>query len=251
MTMNVVKDMLKAGKTAVGVTASLNSPVGFLADAGFDFLLFDTQHAAVGIKELQHQLQAMRGKKAIPIIRVGDNYQDQICYALDIGAKGIIVPMVNSKEEVAHMIRCCKYPPEGIRSAAGMRGEWGEFKDFNEYMSAVNEELLIIPMVETSKALKNLDEILSVPGIDVLLVGPSDLSIALGIAFDYHNPKYQKTLDHIAEACNDAGVIPGMYFLPGGLDPSDFVERGFRFFTRPWTQWATTGIQNGLATIKR
>ena len=249
--MNIVKDMLKAGKTAVGVTASLDSPVGFLADAGFDFLLFDTQHLAVEIKELQHQLAAMRGKKAIPIVRVGDNFQDQICYALDIGAKGIIVPMVNSKEEAEHMVRCCKYPPEGIRSAAGMRGEWGEFKAFNEYMSTVNEELLIIPMIETTKALKNLDEILSVPGIDVLLVGPSDLSIALGIALDYHNPKYQETLDHIAAACNDAEVVPGMYFIPGGLDPSDFVERGFRFFTRPWRRWATTGIQNGLATIKR
>ena len=249
--MNVVKDMLKAGKTAVGATASLASPVELLADAGFDFLLFDTQHSTMGIKELQHQLRAMKGKKAIPIVRVGDNYQDQICYALDIGAKGIIVPMVNSKEEAAHMIRCCKYPPEGIRSAAGMRGEWGEFKDFTEYMSAVNEELLIIPMVETSKALKNLDEIVSVPGIDVLLVGPSDLSIALGIALDYLNPKYQKTLDKIAAACEDAGIIPGMYFIPGGQDPSDFVERGFKFFTRPWSQWATTGIKNGLATIKR
>ena len=249
--MNIVKDMLKAGKTAVGATASLNSPVGLLADAGFDFLLFDTQHFAVRIKELQHQLQAMRGKKAIPIVRVGDNYQDQICYALDIGAKGIIVPMVNSKEAAEHMVSCCKYPPDGIRSAAGMRGEWGEFKDFNEYMSTVNEEILKIPMIETLKALKNLEEIVSVPGVDVLLVGPSDLSIALGIALDYHNPKYQSTLDKIAEACKDAGVVPGMYFLPGGLDPSDFVERGFRFFTRPWSQWATTGIQNGLATIKR
>jgi 4-hydroxy-2-oxoheptanedioate aldolase len=178
MKMNIVKDMLRAGKTAIGTTASLTSPAGLLADAGFDFLLFDTQHSAVGIKELQHQLKAMKGKKAIPIIRVGDNYQDQICYALDIGAKGIIVPMVNSKEEAIHMVRCCKYPPEGIRSAAGMRGEWGEFENFDEYMSAVNEELLIIPMVETLKALGNLDEILSVPGIDVLLVGPSDLSIA-------------------------------------------------------------------------
>jgi 2-keto-3-deoxy-L-rhamnonate aldolase RhmA len=249
--MNVVKDMLKAGKTAVGVTASLSSPVELLADAGFDFLLFDTQHSTMGIKELQHQLRAMKGKKAIPIVRVGDNYQDQICYALDIGAKGIIVPMVNSKEEAEHVVRCCKYPPDGIRSAAGMRGEWGEFKDFTEYMSAVNDELLIIPMVETLKALKNLDEILSVPGIDVLLVGPSDLSIALGIALDYLNPKYQETLDKIAKACDDAGVIPGMYFIPGGQDPSDFVERGFRFFTRPWSRWATTGIQNGLATIKR
>ena len=249
--MNVVKDMLKAGKAAVGTSASLASPVELLADAGFDFLLFDTQHSPVEIKELQHQLKAMRGKKAIPIVRVGDNNQDQICYALDIGAKGIIVPMVNSKEETAHMVRCCKYPPEGIRSAAGMRGEWGEFKDFNEYMSAVNEELLIIPMIETMKALKNLEEIVSVPGIDVLLVGPSDLSIALGIALDYQNPKYHETLDRIAGACKDAGVIPGMYFIPGGLDPSEFVERGFKFFTRPWSQWATAGIKDGLATIKR
>ena len=248
--MNIVKDMLKTGKTAVGTSASLNSPVELLADAGFDFLLFDTQHSPVEIKDLHNQLRAMRGKKAIPIVRVGHNYQDQICYALDIGAKGIIVPMVNSKEETAHMVRCCKYPPEGIRSAAGMRGEWGEFEDFNEYMSAVNEEVLIIPMIETSKALKNLDEILSVPGIDVLLVGPSDLSIALGIALDYHNPKYRETLDHIAEACNEAGVIPAMYFIPGGQDPSEFVERGFKFFTLPWSQWATTGIKNGLATIK-
>ena len=249
--MNIVKDMLKAGKTAVGATASLASPVEFLADAGFDFLLFDTQHSPVEIKELQHQIRAMKGKRASPIVRVGANEQDQICYALDIGARGIIVPMVNSKEEAAHMVRCCKYPPDGIRSAAGPRGEWGEYENFREQMSAVNEELLIIPMVETMKALSNLDEILSVPGIDVLLVGPSDLSIALGIALDYHNPKYRETLDNIAEACNNAGVIPGMYFIPGGQDPSEFVERGFKFFTRPWNQWATTGIKNGLATINR
>ncbi len=249
--MNVVKDLLKAGKAAVGTSASLASPVEFLADAGFDFILFDTQHSPVGIKELRHQIRAMKGKRASPIVRVGANDQDQICYALDIGARGIIVPMVNSKEEAAHMVQCCKYPPDGIRSAAGPRGEWGEFESFREQMSAVNEELLIVPMVETMKALKNLDEILSVPGIDVLLVGPSDLSIALDITLDYHNPKYQETLDRIAKACNDAGVIPGMYFIPGGQDPSDFVERGFKFFTLPWSQWATTGIENGLVTIKR
>ena len=249
--LNAVKDMLKAGKTVVGTSATLTSPVEFLADAGFDFLLFDTQHGAVEIKELRHHLQAMRGKKAIPVIRVGDNYQDQICYALDIGAKGIIVPMVNSKEAAEHMISYCKYPPDGIRSAAGMRGEWGEFDNFNEYMVAVNEQVLTIPMIETMKALKNLEDIVSVPGIDVLLVGPSDLSIALGIAMDYLNPKYQKTLDKIAAACEDAGVIPGMYFIPGSQDPNNFVERGFKFFTRPWSSMATEGIQNGLAKIKR
>ncbi|MBN2335252.1 hypothetical protein JXL21_06795 [Candidatus Bathyarchaeota archaeon] len=249
--MNIVKDMLKAGKTAIGTTASVKSPVDFLADAGFDFILFDTQHTAVEIKELQYQLQAMRGRRAEPIVRVGDNYQDQICYALDIGAKGIIVPMVNTKKAAAEMVDWCKYPPAGKRSSAGMRGEWGEFDSYREYMDAVNEELVVIPMIETMESLGNMEEILSVPGLDVLLVGPSDLSINLGIALDYLNPKYQKTLDDIVSACEDAGVAPGMYFIPGGQDPSDFVERGFKFFTLPWSKWAATGVKNGLAAVKR
>ncbi len=249
--MNVVKDMLKAGKTAIGTTGSVNSPVEFLADSGFDFILFDTQHSAVEIKELQHQLRAMRGKKAIPIIRVGENRQDQICYALDIGAKGIIVPMVNSKEEMVNMVNWCKYPPAGVRSSAGARGEWGEFKNYREYMDAVNEQLLIIPMIETIPALDNIEDILSVPGIDVLLIGPSDLSINLDIPLDYLNPKYKKALDKIAEACQDAGVVPGMYFIPGEYEPNDFVEWGYKFFTLPWNKWATAGIKDGLATVKR
>jgi 2-keto-3-deoxy-L-rhamnonate aldolase RhmA len=251
MNMNNVKDLLKAGKAAIGTTASVKSPVDFLADSGFDFILFDTQHSPVEIKELQYPLQAMKGKKAIPIIRTGANEQDQICYALDIGAKGIIVPMVNSKEEAVHMVKCCKYPFEGIRSSAGMRGEWGEFKNYREYMDAFNEQILVIPMIETVESLTNIDDIVSVPGVDVLLVGPSDLSINLNIALDYHNPKYREALDKIVNSCENAGVVPGMYFIPPGQDPSDFVERGFKFFTLPWSQWATAGIKNGLAMIKR
>jgi len=249
--MSLVKDILSAGKTAIGATASLRSPVDLLADAGFDFLLFDTQHSPVEIKELLPQVQAMMGRRAIPIIRVGGNDPALIVYALDIGAKGIIIPMVNSKEEAIAAVRSCKYPPEGARSAAGVRGEWGEFKDFGEYMSIVNNNVLVIPMIETVEALNNIDEILSVPGVDVLLVGPSDLSISLEIPLDYRNPKYQKTLDMIAGACKKAGVVPGMYFIPGGLDPNDFVARGFKFFTLRWNQWATTGIKNGLAKIDR
>jgi 4-hydroxy-2-oxoheptanedioate aldolase len=249
--MNSVKEILKAGKTAIGTSASLSSPVDFLADSGFDFILFDTQHDAVSIKELKHQVQAMRAKKAIPIIRVGSNDQALICYALDIGAKGIVVPMVNTKEEAVNVVQWCKYPPEGKRSSAGMRGEWGKFENYREYMDAVNRQVLVIPMIETLESLKNIDEILSVPGIDVLLVGPSDLSINLGIALDYLNPKYREALDKIAAACKKAGVIPGMYFIPGEQDPNTFVERGFKLFTLPWNKWAAMGIQSGLETIKR
>lgn len=249
--MNIVKNMLKEGKAVIGATASVGSPVGFLADAGYDFILFDTQHSPVEIKELRDQVQAMKGKRAIPIIRVGENNQDQICYALDIGARGIIVPMVNTKEEAINVVKFCKYPFEGIRSSAGPRGEWGEFENYREYMDTVNRELVIIPMIETVQAMNNIDEILSVPGIDILLVGPSDLSINLDIALDYHNPKYREALDKIVASCEKAGVVPGMYFIPGGQNPSDFSERGFKFFTLPWNKWAIKGVTNGLATVKR
>lgn len=248
--MNVLKDMLKAGETAIGTTASASSETGFLADSGFHFLLFDTQHSIDDIKGLRRSLAAMRGRKAIPIIRVGDNRPDQICYALDVGAKGIIVPMVNTKKEAADMVQWCRYPFEGIRSSAGMRGEWGEFKSYREYMDAVNEQLVIIPMIETVESVTNIEDILSVPGIDVLLVGPSDLSINFDVALDYTSAKYTRTLETIALACKTAGVVPGMFFVPPGIETSWLIETGFKFFTLPWNGWAAEGIRNGLEGIK-
>ncbi|MFA7249720.1 MAG: aldolase/citrate lyase family protein [Dehalococcoidia bacterium] len=249
--MNAVKDLLKSGKTVVGTSGSPATDVPFLADAGFDFVLFDTQHSPVEIKQLGPSVQAMRGKKAAPIIRVSDNRADLICFALDAGARGIIAPMVNTKEEAAAMVRACKYSPLGDRSNSGVRGEWGEYKNYRDYLDAVNNELLIIPMIETNQAIANLDEILSVPGIDVLLVGPSDLSIELGVPLDYPSDTYQRGLDKIAAACKNHGVVPGMYFIPPGMDPNFYVDKGFKFFTVPWNGWATEGVKNGLTSIKR
>ncbi|MDA0366056.1 MAG: aldolase/citrate lyase family protein [Chloroflexi bacterium] len=249
--MNAVKDLLKSGKTVVGASASPSADMNFLGDSGFDFLLFDTQHAPVEIKQLGPAVQGLRGKKAAPIIRVSDNRPDLICFALDAGARGIIVPMVNTKQQAADMVKWCKYHPAGERSNAGMRGEWGEFKTYREYMDAVNEQVLIIPMIETIEATDNIDEILSVPGIDVLLVGPSDLSIALDVPLDYPSDTYQQALDKIAAACKNHGVVPGMYFIPPGMDPNFYVDKGFKFFTLPWNDWAVAGVQNGLSGINR
>jgi 4-hydroxy-2-oxoheptanedioate aldolase len=249
--VNVVKDMLKSGKTAIGTSASVNSEVGLLADSGYDFLLFDTQHSPVEVKQLIPVVQSLRGKQTTPIIRVSDNRADLICFALDAGARGIIVPMVNTVEEAADMVQSCRYHPEGVRSNAGIRGEWGEFAIYRDYLNTVNDELVIIPMIETTEAMDNIDEILSVPGIDVLLVGPSDLSIALEVPLDYESETYQAGLDKIAAACKNHGVVPGMYFIPPGMDPNFYVEKGFKFFTVPWNGWATEGIQKGLASINR
>ena len=206
-----------------------------LADAGFDFLPFDTQHSPWEIKQLQPSIQAMRGKQAAPLVRVTGNHADQICFALDAGARGIIVPMVNTRAEAEAVVRACRYYPLGNRSNAGVRGEWGEFKGYRDYLDTMNDELVIVPMIEINQSLENLDAVASVPGVDVLLIGPSDLSIELGVPLD--------AAKH--------GIAAGMYFIPPEMDPNFFVQKGFKFFTMPWGPWAKAGIQTGLAGIKR
>jgi len=249
--MTSVKEMLKSGRTVVGTTASVASDMTFLGDSGYDFILFDTQHSPVDVKQLIPVVQSLRGKSATPIIRVSDNRPDLICFALDAGARGIIVPMVNTAQQAANMVQYCRYHPLGERSNAGIRGEWGDFANYRDYLDHVNDNLVIIPMIETIEAMENIDAICSVDGVDVLLVGPSDLSIALEVPLDYESAAYQAGLDKIAEACKRHGVVPGMYFIPPGMDPNFYVEKGFKFFTLPWNDWAVTGVQNGLAGITR
>ena len=250
--MNRVKELLKSGKTVVGTAGSVfEDNMSMLANSGLDFILFDTQHSPVEVKQYNRALQATSGAQASPLVRVSANSADLICFALDIGARGIVVTMVNTKEEAEAMVRACKYSPEGDRSNAGVRGEWGETKDYRDYLDTVNRDLLIVPMIETQQAIDNIDEILSVPGIDVLLVGPSDLSIELNVPLDYQSDTYQKGLDTIAAACKKHGVVPGMYFIPPDMDPNFYVDKGFKFFTMPWAVWAVEGVKNGLSGIKR
>src|SRR5437868_13506635 len=210
--MNALKDAIKSGRTVVGSARSSNVAVSLLADAGFDFLLFDTQHSPWEIKQLQPPIQTMRGKQAAPLVRVAANQAYQICFALDAGARGIVVPMVNPRAEPEAAVHSCRYYPLGNRSNAGVRGEWGEFKNYRDYLDTVNSELVIVPMIETNQSLENLDAIASVPGVDVLLIGPSDLSIELGVPLDYQCDIYQRALDKIAATAAKHGAAGGMYF---------------------------------------
>src|ERR1700739_904514 len=249
--MNAIKDSIKSGRTVVGTTAGPNVDVSILAEAGYDFLLFDIQHSPWEITQLHPSIQTMRGKQAAPLVRVAANQAYQICFALDAGARGIVVPMVNTRAEAEAAVRACRYHPLGNRSNAGVRGEWGEFKNYRDYLDAVNHGLVIVPMIETNQSLENLDAIASAPGVDVLLIGPSDLSIGLGEPLDYPCDTYQRTLDTIAATAAKRSLPAGMYFIPPEMDPNFFVQKGFKFFTMPWGPWAKAGIQNGLAGIQR
>ena len=136
--MNALKDAIKSGRTVVGTTVSPDIDVSVPAAAGYDFLLFDTQHSAWEIKQLRPSIEAMRGKPAAPVVRVAANQAHLICFALDAGARGLIVPMVNTGAEAEAAVRACRYFPAGNRSNAGVRGEWGEFKNYRDYLDTVN-----------------------------------------------------------------------------------------------------------------
>ena len=247
--MNPMLDKLNAGKVAIGSTASIDNETRFLARSGLDFLLFDTQHSPVDVKQLNYPIAAMRGGSAIPIIRVGDNTAEQICYALDQGAKGVVCPMVNSGPAAADMVQYSKYPFDGIRSSAGARGDWGNFESYREYLDAVNNNVLIIPMVETQEAFSNLVDIVTTPGINALLIGPSDFSINLDVPLDYTNPKYHEAIGTVARTCRENGVAPGMYFVPPGIEPQTLIQMGFQFFTMSWHEWASQGIRAGVKNV--
>ena len=130
--MNPIRDRLKAGKTVIGTAGSIfEDNMVMLADSGLDFILFDTQHSPIEPKQYKGSFDAIKGKDIAPIMRVSANRAELICYALDLGAKGVIVPMVNTKEEATAMVRAFRYSPLGDRSNAGVRGDWGNFGESN------------------------------------------------------------------------------------------------------------------------
>ena len=158
------------------------------------------------LAEVLRRLSAIEGRGAVPRVRLAWNDPIQAKAVMDSGAAGVIVPMVNTRAEAEACVASVKYHPDGVRSNAGMRGEWGDFDQgssagYREYMDFFNENVLICPMIETTAAVANIDAIASVPGGDVCLIGPSDLSITHDVPLDYTSDKYIETLKTISAAC--------------------------------------------------
>lgn len=198
---NRVKQMLKDGKKTAGSWLQMASPISaeIIARAGFDWVIIDMEHGPGDLMTLVSQFQAVNGSGAVPIVRVPWNDFVLIKRVLDAGAYGILIPYVNCKEEAEAAVRACKYPPEGIRGIAGStRAAWFNRNAMN-YFSRANDEILIIVQIETRTAVDNLDEILGVPGVDGIFVGPMDLATSLGHIYNPAVPEVQSVIRSIEE----------------------------------------------------
>jgi 2-keto-3-deoxy-L-rhamnonate aldolase RhmA len=221
---NRLKEILRRGDVALGATVTIGHPfvTDILGKIGFDFINFDTQHTPLSIETVQSMMEAMSYSQTTPIVRVEWNEFSMINRALDIGAHGIVVPFVNTKEDIVKAIRSATFPPKGLRSYGPLRASLRD----PEYMLTTDEEILVIPQIETKKALDNMESILSVDGVEAFFVGPYDLSLSLGVFAQWKNPIFEKSLGKILEAAEKSGTTPGMLALTEEAEKT--IGRGFR-----------------------
>ncbi|MFJ6077978.1 HpcH/HpaI aldolase/citrate lyase family protein [Pseudarthrobacter sp. NPDC092419] len=225
---NRLKARLSAGHTAVGLSCALGSAqiAEEFAMAGFDFIYIDQQHGLTSQDTLIEMLRAIAASETTPLVRVAQNDGALIGQALDAGAAGVIVPMINTAEEAALAARACRYHPQGERSWGPIRARYGLGAD----PATVNREVLCLVMIETVEALNNLEDIITTPGIDGVYIGPADLGVSLGgqpLNIEHaSDPHHLRAIARIRQTCLNNNKIVG---ITG--DPEKLTADGFNLIT--------------------
>lgn len=228
---NKTKAKLKRGEIPVGhfILEFATPGIGQMAaNAGCDFLIFDMEHSSLTQESIRLSILSARAADITPIVRVPHTEYFFMSRALDAGAEGIMVPWVETRDQALRIMEFTKYPPVGKRGGAfGIAHD--DYKGVDVAASAkhANEETLIIVQTETAKSVENVDEILSVDGIDVAWIGQCDMSISLGIPGEYEHPDFLRAFDKVLNACEKHGVALG--YLPLDVpDAQRVIDRGAR-----------------------
>jgi 4-hydroxy-2-oxoheptanedioate aldolase len=227
MKPNKIKQLWAQGKpVSLGWISIANTfTAEIMARQGFDAVCVDMQHGVTGLSNLMEMLQAVSATDAAPVVRVGWNEPAAIMKALDFGASAIIVPLINNAAEARKAVSACRYPPVGDRSSGPVRALQIHGPD---YFSKANYEILLMAMIETKEGLNNLEEICATPGVDVIYIGPADLSYALGMAprADNPDPLHMSTCDRIKEVAHRHGKKVCMHCASAEFAAAS-VKRGF------------------------
>lgn len=231
MKSNPIKALLAQGKPTIGSWVTMGSlpAAEIMSLVGFDWLLVDCEHGPMDFEKAQALFQAIDASYCAPFIRVADNDAALIKRALDIGAMGVIVPMVNDRASAERAVRAAKYPPEGIRGiGAGRAQRYG--LDFEDYLERANEEIMVILQIEHRSAVEHIDEIVAVPGIDVLFIGPADLSGSYGYKRLHSDLPVEvaEAIDKVVTSARRAGVALGMWVADAEAT-NQRIEQGFQF----------------------
>ena len=220
--MKNLKQRIKKGETLNGCWINLGSPLAaeLIGHAGFDWVLIDLEHSSMAEKDVQTILQAMESTPTAVLVRVESSDAARISKVMDSGAEGVMCPKVDNAIEAKKVINGLHYPPFGKRGVAKMVRATAFGKNFQEYYESGKENFLGIIQIETMDALDNLDEIAALEGVDVLFIGPADLSMEMGIFGQFDNPIFSDAVKKIIAAADKHGKATGILFF----DPNDYKK---------------------------
>ena len=228
---NKLKSRLQNNQVTIGSWLSIPSPVvaEIMAQAGFPWLVVDMEHSVIDLETMQAMFLAMELNKCIPLVRLSGKDPNQAKRVLDAGAYGIIAPMVNTAEEAEMMVSSVKYPPWGKRGVGLARAQ-GYGMKFNDYKEHFNNHSIVICQIEHKDAVENIDAILSVKGIDGIIIGPYDLSGSYGIPGEFENHLIVEAEQRVMEAANRKGIPAGIHVVhPNAELLLTKVKKGFKF----------------------
>lgn len=229
-----VKRRLKNGEVCFGTMLRIlksSQAVAMCASEGWDYIILDTEHNDYDYETLADFSLAAKYEEMSLFVRVPDKLYHQMAQMLDIGAEGLVLPQVKTKEEADRIIRSTKYAPMGKRGVS-MSTTHTLFRDYTieEYTEWSNRELMTIVQIESEEGVNNLEQILSIKGIDAIMIGPADMTDDMGIPGQIHHPRVEAAFREIINQCNKYGVAPGVH-LNNIDDVKKWVAEGMRFVT--------------------
>ncbi len=197
--------------------------------AGFDWVAIDLEHGSFALESLPDICRALELGGTVPFARVGENSCKDIKQAIEAGARGIIIPMIESRAEIEQAIGWAKYPPEGRRGVGYSRANlFG--RRFQEYFDTINGELVIVPQIESIGAIRQLDEILTVPGIDAMIIGPYDLSASMGLTGQFTHPEFTAALTLARQKAAQHRIPMGLHIVqPNPALLREKIAEGYQF----------------------
>ena len=228
---NPLKTKLQNNQLTIGSWITLGSPniAEIMAQTGFEWLTVDMEHSVITIDVAQKLIQVIDSCGVVPLVRVGENNPNLIKRVMDAGAYGVIVPMVNTREQAEAAVKAVKYPPVGTRGVGLARAQGYGF-NFDDYAATVNDESVVIVQVEHIDSVNNLEDILSVEGVDGCIIGPYDLSGSLGVPGNFTHPDVLAALKKVEEICEKMNVPLGMHVIePDHGLVVENVKKGYTF----------------------
>ena len=226
-----LKKLLRERRVTIGTWIQAPHPaiVEVLANAGYDWIALECEHSENDVRDFAVMARAAAATEAAPMVRVRENDPLVIRRMLDMGAEGVIVPLIHSAEDARRAVQAARFPPDGVRGFSFSRmNDWGV--GFEEYLATANERIAVIPMVESRESVEQIDAIVAVDGVDGVFIGPYDLSGSYGIPGQTDHPTILEARAKVVDACRNAGKSAGLHVVIATEDAiARAVADGFNF----------------------